>query len=340
MAALEEPEQAPAEAPPVETPAGDEEALAPAPAPQDSSKVNPPTQEGLEKHDAAAPKSPFTKEEMGPDGKPPSQKTPREKNPKFKDLEETGAWGSNVSRTEKYVAIGTFALIIAAVIAVVLVFVGKEVEETTVTSNSTQLPTVAPTKIMDPFAKLDLVLEAIDESDFTSMWVEDLPIDTSFYEGLQDDPSATPQQRAMSWILYRDERNISEEVVLRWVLASMYYSLGGENWNHSTGWFSFTHICKWAKVMCDFQNNIQELDLSAKNAVGKVPNELVMLGDIRAIRLDENQLTGSIPGDMFGSMPKLSILYLSSNELTGTIPASLRGEKGHLSKFFYCRFCI
>ena len=328
-AAPEELEQVPADE---EMPETDIEAPAPEPGAQDSPIIAPSPPEAGEPNNAAAPKAP----PLGADGKPlppKKPKTPREKNSKFKELEETGAWGG-VSQSEKIMAIGVFAVIGVIIIIVVSVVFAKDEGDVTkiVPEPDTQAPTSAPTDI-GLFEKMDLVLDAVEESEFTYMWVEDLPMVRSFYEGLQDDPSATPQQRAMSWILYGDENNVSDEVVLRWTLASIYYTLGGENWIDSTGWFSSNHACTWAHVECDANNNLQEFKLSKSNAVGQIPTELVMLDGVQAIWLNENQLTGTIPGDLLGSMTQLGILYLNNNEFTGTIPASV-DKNGNLSKYF------
>jgi hypothetical protein len=313
-------EQAP-EAPPVETAAGDEEAPPPAPEAQETSMVAP---------------SPPEAGESGDDPKP-KPKPPKEKNAKFKELEETGAWGS-VSKKEKYVAIGVFALIIIVVIVVVSVLVSQSEGEEIIELPPTKAPTAAPTDIQT-ITELDIVLDAIEVSDYTYTLIQYLPFVRSYYEGLQYDSSATPQERAMAWLLYEDERDRTGEVALRWVLACLYYHHKGINWKSSEGWLSGAHICEWEHVLCDFNNEIQELILSNNNLVGFIPNELIMLGGVQAIWYDENQMTGTIPGDMLGSMPKLSFLYLNDNQFTGTIPASL-DKDGHLSKYFFVSFFL
>jgi len=252
-----------------------------------------------------------------------AKKKKREINPRFKDVKETGQWGE-ISRTERRVVGGICAIVvIIAVVVIAVVVSSADEEETTIEKfPPTSSPSAAPTDITIA-AQLDIVLDAIGSSDFTSELLVDLPNEEAFYEGLMDDPSATPQQRAMSWLLYEDERALTAEVALRWALGSLFYQLNGEVWTVSEGWLSNDHICEWAKIECDINLNIRELVLSDNNLAGTIPNELAMMEDLRSIWLNDNQMTGTIPGAMLGSLPRLSFLYLNGNSLTGTIPTSL-----------------
>ena len=135
----------------------------------------------------------------------------------------------------------------------------------------------------------------------------------------------------MSWLLFEDDNDRTDEVTLRWVLASLYYGWEGDTWSSAEGWLGPDHICEWEFIKCDFLGNVQELELSKNNLIGTIPNELIMLGDIQSIWLDGNKISGTIPGNMLGDMPKLSILYLNDNELTGTIPKEL-DKNGQMSK--------
>ena len=51
------------------------------------------------------------------------------------------------------------------------------------------------------------------------------------------------------------------------------------------------------------------------------------LSNLRWLYLFQNQLTGSIPGEL-GDLSNLTRLHLDENELTGDIPASLGNLKG------------
>jgi hypothetical protein len=57
------------------------------------------------------------------------------------------------------------------------------------------------------------------------------------------------------------------------------------------------------------------------------------LDDLGTIWLNGNKLQGSIPGSIFGSLPKLVVLYLQDNEFTGEIPGSLL-DSGSLGNIY------
>jgi hypothetical protein len=40
----------------------------------------------------------------------------------------------------------------------------------------------------------------------------------------------------------------------RWVLASIYYSTGGEDWTSAEGWLSSASICEWEHIDCDLMH--------------------------------------------------------------------------------------
>jgi hypothetical protein len=50
---------------------------------------------------------------------------------------------------------------------------------------------------------------------------------------------------------------------------------------------------------------------------------MALLTTLKGIWLRENGLSGNIPGEVFGSLPKLIILYLQDNNFEGEIPISL-----------------
>ncbi|KAJ1263719.1 hypothetical protein BS78_09G207700 [Paspalum vaginatum] len=67
---------------------------------------------------------------------------------------------------------------------------------------------------------------------------------------------------------------------------------------------------------------LQELDLSANQLSGAIPESIASLSGVSQMNFSHNQLTGGIPAGL-GSMPVLTLLDLSSNQLSGAIPPSL-----------------
>jgi hypothetical protein len=286
------------------------------------------------KAEAPAKKAPAAPEApAGDKDKPPVKKKKKEINPKFKDMQETGNWGE-ISKKEIYIASGVILVIIIAVVIGVVVALGNNDDEAPGEPpvRPTKSPTMAPTNI-GPQKELVYALDAIDFSDLTYLYQQDLPLVAEEYEGLMDDPTASAQQRAMSWLLYEDERDISSEVGERWALASMYYGLAGENWTSAENWLSSEDVCEWEHITCDpLSGDIREVNLESNNLVGTIPSEIALLNTTQSIWLRDNQLTGPLPNEVFGSMPRLSILYLDNNQLTGEVSLAIR-DNGVLSTF-------
>jgi hypothetical protein len=261
------------------------------------------------------------------DKKAPTTTTKPQMNPKFKDLKETGQWGA-ISKNET-IAVCIFALLAVAGAAVGIWFAltRDDKENGVEPTRPTQSPTAAPTNIGQQ-SELFYAFQAINYSDFTYEYQNDLPLNVADYEGLMDDPTATPQERAMSWLLFEDERDISTEVGQRWALASLYFTWQGENWVSAENWLSSNEVCDWEHITCDRQTGlIGEIDLQSNNLVGTIPPEIAMLNTTKALSLRDNQLTGPLPNEVFGAMPELTILYLDNNQLTGTISLSIRDNQ-------------
>jgi hypothetical protein len=246
----------------------------------------------------------------------------KEINPKFKDVRETGKWGS-VSKTEiMVVGVVISVVVIGAVIAVVLIAIRSNQDPPGPVGPP---PTMPPTQLSGDM-ELAQLRSAIDLGDFTFQIAEALSVKVEDYVGKMDDPTASAPERAMSWMLTKSMNNVPGDLVTRWALASMYYSLGGENWVNKENWLSEESHCEWFGVECDRFGALEELILKENKLAGTVPMELSLLSNMQSLWWSTNELTGTLPGDMLGSLPKLSILYLNDNKLTGTIPASLRNN--------------
>ena len=296
------------------------------------------------------------------------KKTQREMNPMFKDVNETGSWGE-LSRKEVYIAIGVLAAVLVAVVVVVVTVVvtnGNNNNEEIVDA-PTRSPTQAPTP-MPAEEELTIVLDAIGSNPVTASLLDDLPNDPAFYEGLllslnggdgsdasgataaaaEGEAAATPQQLAMSWLLYEDTIKDPSQSTLRWAFASFYFQTGGADgtWTSSSsssssstaeGWLSpTTPVCQWEHISCELNGNLQELDFDSVNLVAEqIPIELSLLSDVQSILLQNNQIQGTIDPDVFSvrQLPRLGLLYLNNNLLTGTVPEGLtQEESGGLRK--------
>lgn len=144
-------------------------------------------------------------------------------------------------------------------------------------------------------------------------------------------------------------------------LVDLYTLTGGAHWSQALGWRDSTSsACHWSGVTCDDQGSVVQLDLSARNLAGRMPAHVLYnldnSGPLRILKMQNNQLTGSIPllgqhlevvdlahnhftgslEDHFFSSTALTRVNLGFNLLTGTIPAvcmsdSPDGKHGPLS---------
>jgi hypothetical protein len=152
--------------------------------------------------------------------------------------------------------------------------------------------------------------------------------------------------RAAKWAMEADSDNLAvDQLRDRFALASLYYAGNGDGWINRRGWLSKDHVCEWGARGGDGDNDneqvkctldvttghrvVNELDLSFNNLTGTVPATVSLLTTVKGVWLRDNSLTGTIPGEEFGSLPKLVVLYLQHNDFVGEIPVSLL-ESGSL----------
>lgn len=110
-------------------------------------------------------------------------------------------------------------------------------------------------------------------------------LNTSFAELSNPNP---PRSRALEWIaldpLVEDRTYSDSRIFQRWVLATFFYSTGGDSWYDSNGWVSYTDDCTWFSTrnghrICDAKGNLEVLDLEHNNLSGSIPHELGILSN-------------------------------------------------------------
>jgi hypothetical protein len=269
-----------------------------------------------------------------------SKKQKREMNKDFKDLQETGRWGT-ISRRETYIVAGIGLLVVIAVIVAVLVLtIGGDSSSLTIEGDSSSLtpppaPTASPTAkvVLTPEEQLTIIRAATIGNPATESSLSLLPEDAAFYVDKAADPNESPVVRAASWIMYDDPWDQEEWLKVRYSLAVLFYTTGGASWFNSSGWLTDDTACAWNGIRCDrFSQRVEEIDLSENNMSGFIPNEVGMIPTLVSLWLRRNKLTGNVPSLALGAMPSLSILYLDQNNLNGTISVDLAASSS-LSKY-------
>jgi hypothetical protein len=149
-----------------------------------------------------------------------------------------------------------------------------------------------------------------------------------------------PLVRAAVWLTTTDTTNAQEFAVTRFVLASIYYSMGGDDWSDNSNWLSPTkNHCDWYGVECcpellastscsytDFYKLVQ-IDLFRNNLAGPLPISVGLLSDLQSIFMNENRINGTFPTQL-GELSQLHRLYLQHNLFSGRIPSKAELDKG------------
>jgi Leucine-rich repeat (LRR) protein len=148
--------------------------------------------------------------------------------------------------------------------------------------------------------------------------------------------TSSPQRKAAAWLTSGDPKKMevdaTEEFMNRYILATIYYALDGDNWAYDLDWFTSSDVCEWTRnfetkegtpieigVTCNDGGHIKELYLPKMNMKGTIPHEMGLLLDLKDLNLFGNELRGSIP-DSMKNLRALEVLILHDNDLDGTLP--------------------
>jgi len=181
-----------------------------------------------------------------------------------------------------------------------------------------------------------------DRGDLEARLREILPNHT--VEAMDNDPNHTsPQSKAMAFLL---NHTITQEelenlqnwdayrhVLQRFAMATIYYSTKGDSWKQNTYWVDIEiHDCDWfsSRGTNSFSEEFQTTIYDAKSCnLGEIMAP-PLLGDdnvnnntdgmINNLLLKFNNLSGSLPPELFDLLPFSQWIDLSHNALTGTIP--------------------
>ena len=111
---------------------------------------------------------------------------------------------------------------------------------------------------------------------------------------------------------------------IRWALAALYHSAGGEDWHNSKNWGN-TNKITWfgaSNRAAMSPRHVTLLELAENNLTGEIPPELGDLDGLTVMDLRGNNLTGEIPTEL-ANLDGLMMLFLSGNRFTGCIPPRL-----------------
>ena len=246
------------------------------------------------------------------------------------DLAVTGKWGS-VSRKEIIAVAATVILLLVGMVVAIVLLVGGGGSDSSDLTTLSQAPSMAPTGTAVAFASaMDEYLyiqKALSLNVLTSKI--ELPQNQSSLRAIsqfEEDPYVS----AAAWLFFKDPANLIDGSLERFAVVSLYFAWMGDEWFNYKNWLvSHLHVCDWAGVSCGVNDVgskvVTELSLPSNKLMGTLPASLSMLTELTAFRLNDNQLTGKVDGDVIGSLQKLTALELQNNDLSGQLPSTLLG---------------
>ncbi|WP_419858183.1 Ig-like domain-containing protein [Candidatus Palauibacter irciniicola] len=122
----------------------------------------------------------------------------------------------------------------------------------------------------------------------------------------------------------------------RAALVALYEATDGPNWTNNDGWLTDAPVHDWHGVdETDGRGRVRALHLDENNLSGEIPPEIGNLSALRRLFVSRNRLVGSIPAEI-GNLSALESLSAEGNELTGEIPPEL-GDLSNLRSLWVPR---
>lgn len=249
-----------------------------------------------------------------------NKKETKESSEELADFEETGKWGS-VSRKEILCVAVTLLCVVVGVAVAIFFLVNKKGGEKAVVAPpvATVVSETVYNSDSQQYTALLLAIQANAPAVVSASILKSLPTDMSALRAVD------AYSQAASWLLFLDNVSVrlESDLLPRFVMATTHYANGGANWTDSENWLGLEDVCYWHGIRCNIKKEVMEVDLSAEGLTGTIHEAWALLNNCTSILLNDNDLSGPIPGEAFGSMKALTYLVLKSNHLTGTVPSSL-----------------
>lgn len=152
---------------------------------------------------------------------------------------------------------------------------------------------------------------------------------TSLYENGEDPLSNTtsPQYRAFLSVRSEFMGNVTDALLERYALSTLYYSTRGGSWTDNTNWLTSASVCLWYNrrggTACDDKGYLTGLDLSNNGLEGPLPAEVAYLSKLVSLDLSLNEFASIIPEAYYQYMIDLVDLNLAESNITGTLSSGI-----------------
>ena len=121
----------------------------------------------------------------------------------------------------------------------------------------------------------------------------------------------------------------------RAALAALYNATNGSSWQDDTNWLSNRPLGDWHGVSTDADGRVADLRLDGNQLSGSIPSELGNLAYLQELWLHDNQLSGSIPSEL-GNLDNLEYLYHHAYEVFFVLRVDTVVEAGQPRHAWVC----
>eukprot|EP00934_Nitzschia_sp_Nitz4_P003684 Nitzschia sp. Nitz4//scaffold14_size191712//112655//114940//NITZ4_001731-RA/size191712-augustus-gene-0.247-mRNA-1//-1//CDS//3329536951//3674//frame0 len=159
--------------------------------------------------------------------------------------------------------------------------------------------------------------------------------------------SGTPEEAALTWLAYSDPAQLDPDAHLdlltqRFVLATLYLSTNGADWDEQHHFMTYLGTCDWNQMesgsvfgaSCNSDGFVSRLVLPDISVSGSLPRDIGLLTHLTHLDMSSNKIGGNLPSTI-GMLNKLTHLDLRSNQFTGFAPNNAQKlsslEQFHLS---------
>jgi uncharacterized membrane protein len=167
----------------------------------------------------------------------------------------------------------------------------------------TPAPANGPTAPAAPTVPVDANGNPLTEEEADALLLLDFLIENAPNQKATDaliDESST-RYEAYLWLVQDTAQaaTVREDYQLlqRFALANLYYSMRGPEWSRNDGWLSGASICEWFGAVCadNPMDYLVRLDLSNNSLQGQLTPELVFLQKLKHLDLSDNRIDGKLP---------------------------------------------